>query len=77
LEPEEFAPPQTSLTFWGFDKRPFSGPPASYWRPRHEDALSKLTRAIRGRKGLVVLRGEAGTDEAALLLDSRVSIAQF
>jgi type II secretory pathway predicted ATPase ExeA len=94
LEPEEIAPLQTSLTFWGFSKRPFSGPPASYWSPRHEDTLSKLTRAIRGRKGLVVLTGEAGTGktalltrlgdyltqesiEFALLLDSRLSVAQF
>jgi general secretion pathway protein A len=94
LEPEEIAPAQTSLTFWGFSKKPFSGPPASYWSPRHEDALSKLTRAIRERKGLVVLTGEAGTGKTALLnrlgdylnqesiefamlLDSRLSAAQF
>lgn len=66
-EAQEIAPPQTFRAFWGLREKPFSGPAARYWDPRHEEVLSKLMRAIRGRMGLMVLTGEAGTGKTVLL----------
>ena len=66
-EPVQAAPPQTSVTFWGPSEKPFSRPSISYWNPRHEDVLSRLVHAVRGRKGVIVLTGEAATGKTALL----------
>jgi len=44
-----------------------SAPPAPHVDPRQEDVLTRLMRAIRERKGLMVLSGEAGVGKTALL----------
>lgn len=66
-EAQEIAPPQTFCAFWGLREKPFSGSAVDYWDPRYEEVLSKLMRAVRGRMGLIVLTGEAGTGKTTLL----------
>jgi general secretion pathway protein A len=60
---EPIVPPQTCCAFWGLREMPFS-PPAS---PQYEEVLARVMRAVRGRKGLIVLTGEAGFGKTAFL----------
>jgi general secretion pathway protein A len=56
--------------FFGLTQNPFSmtpDPAFLYLTPQHREALAGLTYAILGRKGFLVLTGEAGTGKTSLL----------
>jgi general secretion pathway protein A len=56
--------------FFGLQKLPFNltpDPAFLYLPSKHREALAGLTYAIMGRKGFVVLTGDAGTGKTTLL----------
>ena len=56
--------------FFGLERRPFSmtpDPGFMFLTEQHREALAGLTYAILGRKGFVVLTGDAGTGKTTLL----------
>ncbi|MGO9230836.1 MAG: ExeA family protein [Bryobacteraceae bacterium] len=56
--------------FFGLRKLPFNltpDPEFLFLSPKHREALTGLTYAILGRKGFVVLTGDAGTGKTTLL----------
>jgi general secretion pathway protein A len=56
--------------FFGLERSPFSmtpDPAFLFLTPQHREALAGLTYAILGRKGFVVLTGDAGTGKTTLL----------
>jgi len=56
--------------FFGLRKLPFNltpDPAFLFLSPNHRDALAGLTYAVLGRKGFVVLTGDAGTGKTTLL----------
>jgi general secretion pathway protein A len=56
--------------FFGLDRHPFSitpDPGVLFLTAQHREALTGLTYAILGRKGFVVLTGDAGTGKTTLL----------
>ena len=56
--------------FFGLQKLPFNltpDPEFLYLSPKHREALTGLQYAILGRKGFVVLTGDAGTGKTTLL----------
>jgi general secretion pathway protein A len=72
------------LGHFGLEREPFSltpDPGFLFFTPRHREALAGLLFAVTGRKGFMVLTGEAGTGKTTLvrkLLQSiPVTCAQF
>ena len=56
--------------FFGLERHPFSmtpDPAVLFLTEQHREALAGLTYAILGRKGFVVLTGDAGTGKTTLL----------
>ena len=56
--------------FYGLRRNPFNmtpDPEFLYLTPQHREALAGLTYAIIGRKGFVVVTGDAGTGKTTLL----------
>jgi len=56
--------------FFGLQKLPFNltpDPAFLFLPPKHREALAGLTYAVVGRKGFVVLTGEAGTGKTTLI----------
>ncbi len=56
--------------FFGLQKLPFNltpDPEFLFLSPKHREALAGLTYAVLGRKGFVVLTGDAGTGKTTLL----------
>jgi general secretion pathway protein A len=56
--------------FFGLQKLPFNltpDPEFLFLSPKHREALTGLTYAVLGRKGFVVLIGDAGTGKTTLL----------
>ena len=56
--------------FFGLQKAPFDltpDPEFLYMTAQHQEALAGLSYAILGRKGFVVLTGNAGTGKTTLL----------
>lgn len=56
--------------FFNLERHPFSmtpDPGVLFLTPQHREALAGLTYAILGRKGFVVLTGDAGTGKTTLL----------
>ena len=56
--------------FFGLERHPFSmtpDPAVLFLTAQHKEALAGLTYAILGRKGFVVLTGDAGTGKTTLL----------
>ncbi len=58
------------LRFFGLQKNPFNMTPDPnflFMTPQHREALAGLAYAILGRKGFLVLTGEAGTGKTTLI----------
>jgi general secretion pathway protein A len=68
--PEISAFPLPHCAFFGFTDDPFSATPSSgafFWTPQLQEILASLIYGVQGRRGLVVLTGEAGTGKTTLL----------
>jgi general secretion pathway protein A len=68
--PAEALAPASYCTFFGLTADPFSQlsrPEVPYWSPQHKKLLARLLHAVRSRKGLIVVTGEAGTGKTTLL----------
>ena len=63
--------------YWGLKEKPFENTPDprfTYYSPKHKEALTRMTYAVKEEKGAAMLTGEYGSGKTLL---SRIIIDEL